>query len=198
MTRCNFGCTCVVMTHPSEDLAQFGAAQPSGSVAPQPESAEHARWPRWSPVFRVIDRVVFWSDSALTVPGTRFRFGLDPIIGLIPGGDAVSGAVSLSVLVLALQYRLPVWVLWRMVINIALDTTVGLIPVVGDLFDFGFKANQRNMQLLRKHTEKGLPATMPKSYWVWGLLLLSLALMLAALPIVLLVWLGGWLLSGAN
>lgn len=186
------------MTHPSEDLAQFGAAQPSGSVAPQPESAEHARWPRWSPVFRVIDRVVFWSDSALTVPGTRFRFGLDPIIGLIPGGDAVSGAVSLSVLVLALQYRLPVWVLWRMVINIALDTTVGLIPVVGDLFDFGFKANQRNMQLLRKHTEKGLPATMPKSYWVWGLLLLSLALMLAALPIVLLVWLGSWLLSGAN
>jgi hypothetical protein len=152
-----------------------------------------------SPVLRVVDRLVFWSDSALTVPGTRFRFGLDPIIGLIPGGDAVGGALSLSVLVLGLQYRLPVWVLWRMVFNIAVDTAVGFVPVVGDLFDFGFRANQRNMQLLRDHTERGgLPARMPKSYWIWGILLVSLALVLAAMPIVLLVWLSGWLLSGAH
>ena len=181
------------MTGSSEDWAQLNAARPA---AP---STEHARWPHLSPVFRAVDRLVFWSDSALSIPGTRIRFGLDPIIGLIPGGDAVGGALSLSVLVLGLQYRLPVWVLWRMVFNIALDTAVGSVPLVGDLFDFGFRANQRNMQLLREHTERGgLPARMPTSYWVWGIMLLSLALVVAALPIVLIVWLGGWLLSGAN
>lgn len=181
------------MAGSSEDWAHLNAAQPA------PPSTEHARWPQLSPVFRVVDRLVFWSDSALTVPGTRIRFGLDPIIGLIPGGDAVGGALSLSVLVLGLQYRLPVWVLWRMVLNIAIDTAVGFVPVVGDLFDFGFRANQRNMQLLRDHTERGgLPARMPKSYWIWGILLLSFALVLAAMPIVLLVWLSGWLLSGAH
>gem|GEM_PF-305100 len=193
MTRRNFGTTHVVMTGSSEDWAQLNAAQPA------PASSDHARWPHLSPVFRVVDRLVFWSDSALTVPGTSFRFGLDPIIGLIPGGDAVGGALSLSVLVLGLQYRLPVWVLWRMVFNIAIDTAVGFVPLVGDLFDFGFRANQRNMQLLRDHTERGaLPASMPKSYWIWGILLVSLALVLAAMPIVLLVWLSGWLLSGAH
>jgi len=184
------------MTRSSEDLAQL-----AGSPAPQPVGSDNARWPRLSPVFRVVDQLVHWSDSALTIPGTRIRFGLDPIIGLLfpGGGDAVGGAVSLSVLVLALQNRLPVWVLWRMVINIALDAAVGSVPLLGDLFDFGFRANQRNMNLLREHTERGgLPATMPKRYWVKGVLLLSLALVLAAMPIVLSVWLIAWLLSGAN
>lgn len=189
-----FGTTHVVMTGSTDDWAQLGAA-PS---TPEAAGSDGTRWPHLSPVFRVVDKLVFWSDSALTIPGTRFRFGLDPIIGLLPGGDAVGGAVSLSVFVLALQNRLPVWVLWRMVLNIALDTAFGSFPVVGDVFDFGFRANQRNMKLLRTHSERGLPATMPKSYYVVGILLLSLSLVLLALPIVLGVWLFGWLLSGAH
>lgn len=161
---------------------------------------EGARWPRLSPFFRVVDRLVFWSDNALVIPGTRFRFGLDPVIGLLfPGaGDAVGGVVSLSVLLLGLQNRLPVWVLGRMVLNIALDTAVGSVPLLGDLFDFGFRANQRNMNLLRSYSARQLPAAMPKSYWLWGTLLLSLALVLAALPVVFSVWLIAWLLSGAQ
>jgi hypothetical protein len=184
------------MSRSIENRAQLEAARPTGSLAPESTGSENARWPALSPVFRVVDRLVYLSDSALTIPGTRFRFGLDPIIGLIPGGDAVGGAVSLSVLLLGLQHRLPVWVLWRMVLNISLDTAFGSVPFVGDLFDFGFRANQRNMQLLRAHKERPLPATMPKSYWAWGVVLVSLALVLAALPIVLSVWLVGWLLSG--
>lgn len=189
------------MTRSSEDLAQFGAAEPGSALTPQAASSERGRWPQLSPVFRVVERLVHWSDTALTIPGTRIRFGLDPIIGfLFPGGgDAVGGIVSLSVLALAIQQRVPVWALWRMVLNIAIDAGVGSIPVLGDLFDVGFRANQRNMQLLREHTERGgLPADLPKRYWVWGVLLLSLAFVLAALPIVLGVWLFAWLLSGAG
>jgi hypothetical protein len=162
--------------------------------------ARDHRWPKLAGFFKVVDQLVHWSDNAISIPGTRFKFGLDPIIGLIfpGGGDAVGGAVSLSVLVLALQYRVPVWVLWRMVMNIALDTAVGSVPFLGDLFDFGFRANARNMKLLQEHTDRGLPAEMPKRYWLWGTLLLSLALVLAALPIVLSVWLIAWLFSGAQ
>lgn len=181
------------MSVSSDDSADTEAALPSVATL-------NARWPHLTRVFRVVDRLVFWSDSALTIPGTRFRFGLDPVMGLLfPGaGDAVGGAVSLSVVLLALQYRLPVWVLGRMVMNIALDTAVGSVPFLGDLFDFGFRANQRNMQLLREHSARAAPAAMPKSYWVWGWLLISLALTLAALPIVLSVWLFAWLVSAAN
>jgi hypothetical protein len=183
------------MTGSTKDWAQ-GVAGPESEAL----SAANARWPHLSGVFRIVDRLVFWSDSALTIPGTRFRFGLDPLIGLLfpVAGDAVGGALSLSVLLLALQNRLPSWVLGRMVLNIALDTAVGIVPVIGDLFDFGFRANQRNIDLLRQHSTGDVPKTMPKRYWLWGLLLLSLALVLAAVPIVLTVWLLGWLLSGAH
>ena len=154
-----------------------------------------ARWPQLSPLFRIVDRVVYWSDSALAIPGTKLRFGLDPIIGMVPGGDAVGVVVSLSVLLLALQNRLPVWVLGRMVINIAIDAAVGSIPFLGDVFDFGFRANQRNMSLLRAHSARAVPAAMPKLYWLWGTLLLLLALALAVVPIVLGVWAVAWLLE---
>ena len=175
-------------------------AQSGGELSSQAAGAPGARWPSLSPAFRIVDKLVFWSDSALTIPGTRFRFGLDPIIGLLfpGGGDALGGVISLSVLVLALQHRVPVWVLGRMVLHVALDAAIGSIPLLGDLFDFAFRANQRNMQLLREHMERGLPVNMPASYFVWGVLLLALALVLAALPIVLAVWLFAWLLAGAQ
>lgn len=163
-------------------------------------AASGARWSQLSPIFQIVDRVVHWSDSALTIPGTKLRFGLDPIIGMLfpGGGDAVGGVVSLSVLLLALQNRLPVWVLGRMVINIAIDAAVGSVPLLGDLFDFGFRANQRNMNLLRAHSARALPASMPKLYWLWGISLLLLALVLAAVPIVLGVWLVAWLFTNRS
>ena len=162
--------------------------------------ASDARWPQLSPLFRIVDHVVYWSDTALTLPGTKLRFGLDPIIGMLfpGGGDALGGVVSLSVLLLALQNRLPIWVLGRMVTNIAIDASVGSVPLIGDLFDFGFRANQRNMSLLRAHSARVVPATMPKLYWLWGILLLLLALALAAVPIVLGVWAIAWLFQNGR
>lgn len=88
-------------------------------------------------------------DSAVRLPGTRFRFGLDPILGLLPGaGDAVSAAISVYLIYEARKLGASRTLLGRMVGNILIDFLVGSIPIVGDLFDFGYKANRRNMKLL--------------------------------------------------
>lgn len=184
------------------------AAQPSDAVGAEPDVPDATgprqaggRWPPWPPwhgVFRLVERIVFWSDSAIRIPGTRFRVGLDPIVGLLfPGaGDAAGGLVSLSVVLLALRYRLPVWVVARMVWNLALDAAVGSVPLVGDVFDFGFRANQRNMALLHEHRERASPAAMPVRYWLWAGALMAGALALACIPLVLSVWLISSFLGG--
>ena len=90
-------------------------------------------------------------DQAARVPGTSFRFGLDAIIGLIPGfGDALTALVGMYGLVVARQLGAPVSIQLRMLWNLALDTIVGAIPLLGDLFDFAFKANTRNRVLLER------------------------------------------------
>ena len=188
------GTDATASSHDFESAGELGDAESAlGSLR-----EGSSRWPRLHGVARLVERLVFWSDTALRVPGTSFRFGLDPILGLLfPGaGDAAGGVVSLSVVLLALQYRLPVWVVGRMVWNLALDAAVGSVPLLGDAFDFGFRANQRNMVLLREHTGRAQPAAMPKRYYVWGALLFVLALALVALPIVISVWLLAWVFGG--
>lgn len=97
-------------------------------------------------------------DSAARVPGTSFRFGLDPVLGLIPGlGDVAGAALSGYVVILASRLGAPKSVLVRMLGNVAIDTVVGAVPVVGDLFDAGWKSNTRNLALLEQHV--GLPTT---------------------------------------
>lgn len=91
-------------------------------------------------------------DSAFRIPGTSFRFGWDPIIGLIPGaGDLVSTMVSAYIIYLAARFRLPPKVLLQMILNISLEAVVGAVPLVGDLFDAFYKSNLRNLALLEKH-----------------------------------------------
>ena len=162
------------------------------------EGAEDPRWPRASPLSRLVERVVFLSDSALPIPATTFRVGLDPILGLLfpGGGDALGGVISLSVLFLALQNRLPAWIVGRMVWNLALDAAVGAVPLLGDAFDFGFRANQRNLDLLRAHGERALPERMPAHYWLMVALLLTAAVVCLCLPIVLSGYLLVWLFRG--
>lgn len=92
-------------------------------------------------------------DRSIRLPG-GFRIGLDGIIGLIPGiGDAATGAVSLLLLHQAHREGLPKSALYRMGGNIVLDTTLGAIPVAGDVFDFFWKANMRNLKIIEKHRE---------------------------------------------
>lgn len=96
-------------------------------------------------------RIVRLWDQAVRVPGTRFTIGLDPLLGLIPGlGDALGALVAGSVLLVALQAGVPPAVAVRMLLNVALDASIGAIPVAGDLFDFGFRANARNLALLER------------------------------------------------
>lgn len=81
-----------------------------------------------------------------------FRFGLDAVIGLIPGvGDVTTGAIGLYFLKLAHEAGVPKRKMAGMVGNLAIDTAIGAIPLVGDLFDFGFRAHQRNAEIIRRH-----------------------------------------------
>ena len=91
-------------------------------------------------------------DTAFVVPGTRFRFGLDALIGLVPVvGDAVSAVLSSYIIWEATQLGLPRWKIARMIANVAFDTAVGAIPVAGDVFDAFFKSNRRNIKILNDH-----------------------------------------------
>jgi len=107
-------------------------------------------------------------DSAVTLPGTRVRFGLDPLIGLVPVlGDAVSVLVSLYTIQQARKLGVGNRVLAAMAVNVASDALLGAVPVLGDLFDFAFKANTRNLMLLEKYLAKGerrLPTVPPRSF----------------------------------
>src|SRR5438046_2681126 len=88
-------------------------------------------------------------DTAIGVPGTNVRLGLDAILGLIPGaGDVVTGALSGYIVLVAVRGGAPRPVVWRMLGNIGIDTLVGSVPVFGDLFDVAYKSNIKNVELL--------------------------------------------------
>ena len=104
-----------------------------------------------------IRRLAWLLDGAVRVPGTRFRFGLNSVIGMAPAaGDAALTALSLYIVYEARQIGLPSAVLARMLGNVAIEAFAGSVPVVGDLFDVGFKANLRNIALIDEHV-----ATLP-------------------------------------
>jgi len=94
-------------------------------------------------------------DSAFTIPGTQYRFGLDALIGLVPGlGDAVSAVFSGYIILQASRLGAPKSVVTRMIANVALDTLVGWVPILGDLFDVAWKSNLRNVALLESHVRQ--------------------------------------------
>src|SRR3546814_752680 len=102
-----------------------------------------------------IERLASWLDDRFRVPGTNIRFGLDALIGLVPGvGDSATFLVSAWLIVRARSLGLPGGVVARMALNVAIDLVIGTIPLLGDLFDLGFKANRRNVALVRRHLER--------------------------------------------
>lgn len=108
------------------------------------------------PDLRYIRQLTRLMDSQFRLPGTKFRFGLDPILGLIPGvGDLGSYAVSGLIIFYISRYGASRRVILMMVGNAALDAVIGSIPIVGQLFDFAYKANERNLRLLQEHYEEG-------------------------------------------
>ena len=102
-----------------------------------------------------IDALATLMDTAFLIPGTQVRFGLDGLIGLVPGiGDAISTAISLYIVNEARTLGAPPLLIARMIANVAFDGVVGVVPLVGDVFDVAFRANRRNMALLRAHLDK--------------------------------------------
>ncbi len=132
-----------------------------------------------------------WSvllDSAFRVPGTDLTFGLDPVLGLIPWiGDITTPLFSAVLLLHAVRMRIPKIVQLRMLMNAAIDFGIGVVPVVGDLFDFGWKANVRNLALLERHAHPGNTAAL--SDWAFVLIVLGVLALLAITPVLLLSWL---------
>ena len=108
-----------------------------------------------------IDALSVLLDTAFIIPGTNIRFGLDALIGLVPGiGDAVTTVMSLYIVNEARALGAPRLLIARMLANVALDGFVGAIPLVGDAFDVAFRANRRNMALLRDHLDGVRPRDM--------------------------------------
>ncbi|HEU5088094.1 MAG TPA: DUF4112 domain-containing protein [Roseiflexaceae bacterium] len=128
-------------------------------------------------------------DDAVRIPGTKIRFGLDPLLGLLPGGgDAVTGAVATYAIVLAARLGAPPAVIARLAMNVLVDVATGTIPLVGDLFDVGWKSNRKNVQLLERYQSE--PQKVKASSWV----VVGVMLLLIVAAIVGVFVLTAWLL----
>lgn len=112
--------------------------------------------PNYSPDFKWIDKISNLLDSKFKIPGTRFRFGLDPILGLFPGvGDMTTFTISSMLIMTMAKKGVSEKVIVLMILNVVIDTIFGAIPILGNIFDFFFKANERNVRLLKKHYQEG-------------------------------------------
>ena len=130
-----------------------------------------------------------WLDNRFTIPGMNIRFGLDPILGLLPGiGDWVGGLISLYFLFQAANRKARLSVMLRMLINILLDVIIGAVPVLGDIFDTGWKANLKNAELLDQLDRRPEETERQSTIIVWAFCLVAAGL------VVGLLYLMGWLL----
>ncbi|GAL85278.1 hypothetical protein MYP_2507 [Sporocytophaga myxococcoides] len=103
-----------------------------------------------------VEKISNFLDSKFRIPGTKLRFGWDPLIGLIPGiGDFAGFVISAILMLYMTRYGASRKVVIVMSLNVLLDAMIGSIPFVGTLFDFGFKANKRNIELLKEHYYEG-------------------------------------------
>ena len=94
-------------------------------------------------------------DESFTIPGTNIKFGIDALIGLVPGGgDLIGGLFSLYLLRTAIKMKLPKSAIISIMFNIIIDTTIGIVPVIGEIFDILWKSNKRNMRIIEKHLVK--------------------------------------------
>lgn len=130
-------------------------------------------------------RLVRLLDSALRVPGTEFRIGLDALMGLLfPGvGDTLGALPALLLLGLALRRGVPAVIVLRMLLNIGVDALFGVIPVLGDLFDAAYHANEKNLELLELHGGSGRKPTFKDYFIVAGAM--GLVIAIALLPLLL-------------
>lgn len=125
-----------------------------------------------------VEALAWLLDNSIPIPGTGRRIGLDALVGLVPGlGDVLSGGLGLVVVLRGAQLGVPGIVLARMLANVAIDFVVGSIPVIGDAFDMWFKANLRNVRLIRRHALA--PESSTAGAWAFFGVLLGVVVLLA-------------------
>jgi hypothetical protein len=126
-------------------------------------------------------------DGAFRVPGTSFRFGWDPIIGLVPwAGDLFGALMSCALVLQAHQMRVPRIVQLRMLLNVGIDIVIGIVPFVGDIADFFWKSNTKNLALLERHAGQAGPAT--RSDWLFVIGVVTVLAIIAAIPVLVMYW----------
>lgn len=156
----------------------YDRAQP-GSQAPPLKKLDLARRMEG---LRTLQRTL---DEAFRVPGTRFRFGWDAIIGLIPwAGDVLTALMAGAIITQAHHMRVPKVVQLRMLLNVAIDLVIGVVPFIGDMADVFWKSNTKNMQLLERHAARPGPAS--TADWLFVMSIIGALAVLAALPLIVL------------
>jgi hypothetical protein len=140
---------------------------------------------------RRLRRISHVLDNAIPIPGTKYRIGLDPILGLIPGGGDLIGSIFAGYVVFkSAQMGVPQETLVQMAANIVFDTVAGTVPVAGDLLDVGWKANVKNIELLDAHL--GSPEQGKKADWLFVVALLLGLMFIVAGVILLSLTIFGW------
>src|SRR5262245_404050 len=136
-------------------------------------------------------------DSKFTIPGTNVRFGIDPILSLVPGiGELASPAFAVLLLVQGLQQRVPKIILIRMVVNALMDALIGAVPIAGSVGDIFWRANTANLSLLERYAKPGRPPTRADYVFIW--IVAGVFGLLVAIPVFLSIWLMILLLSVLN
>jgi hypothetical protein len=173
---------------------QCPAANPGGPEQVPDRGSD--RWNRGAWLFRdrTLQGLAILLDEAFHIPGTGIRFGIDGIIGLVPGlGDVLGGLLSLVIPLAAWIRGVPYVTLVRMAANLGIGVLVGSVPLFGDIFDILWKANRRNYRLLCRHLDE--PRRHTAHDWAFLLLLATALGLVFAIPIALVVWFLAWLVG---
>ena len=148
-----------------------------------------SRSERFHAAERRIERVTHALDELVGIPGTPVKVGLDPVVGLIPVvGDVISGIVGAWVIAEAARFGIPRIVLARMTVNLVVDLAIGLIPFLGDLYDFVFRSNSRNLALFRRHALEPEASTRGEAAFFIGVALLAVGVLWLILTAIGAVW----------
>ena len=137
-----------------------------------------------------LEQLSEWMDSKFEVPGLNIRFGFDALLGLIPGlGDTLAFLISCYIIAVANHQGVPRITIARMGMNVAVDLVLGCVPLIGDLFDVAWKANTRNVELLRRHLQSPLAARRRATWSDWLFVVGGMiGLFIAMTGIVFLTW----------
>jgi len=176
-------------------MSSSASGLPPKSPAGEPQPGSQNRWNRGAWLFqdRTLQSLEILLDEAFRIPGTSFRFGIDGVIGLVPGlGDVLAGLLSLVIPIAAWIRGVPYVALIRMGLNLGIGVLVGTIPLFGDIFDIFWKANRRNYRLIQIHLRE--PRRHTWRDWAFLLFILGTLAAIFVLPMVLFAWLVKWLI----